>query len=261
MLTLLKDIYQRRELLFVLIDRNLKIRYKNSVLGFFWSLLTPIFLILIYATFAGILKFGGSPPDYLQFLIVGIIVWQFLSMCLNDSLSAIMGNANLIKKTAFPRFILPVATVLANLINFLLTFVILVAYLLIVGMPFSHLGWLPLILMTQCALCLGMALIISTVNVFFRDAEHILQVLTLAWFFLTPIFYPIDRQMEILHVHYWLAFLNPMTGIICGYRLILMSVPDPGLSFMAISFVAAWLTLLIGALVFQKFQIRFADEL
>lgn len=262
MFRLLRDIYARRELLLILISRNLKIRYKNSALGFFWSLLAPVLMILIYAIFAHILRFSAGKPHYLEFLVVGLIVWQFVTMCVQDSLHAIMGNVSLVKKTAFPRIILPLSTLLANLVNFLLTGVVLVAYLLIMRAHFSLLVWLPGVLLTQCALCLGLGLIIAALNVFFRDTEHILGTVTLAWFFLTPIFYSIDLQWTAIPPNWqWATFLNPMTGIVCAYRRILISEPLPVIPGVGLSFVVAWLTLVLGVVVFQRCQARFGDEL
>ena len=273
MLKSLSQIWLRRELLWILVARNIKIRYKNSVLGFFWSLLSPLLLILIYACFAAILRFNEGRPSYLQFLVIGIIVWQFLSMCLNDSLYAIMGSSNLVKKTAFPRMILPLAMVLANLANFMLTWIVLFLYLLISGMHFQYLLLLPVVLLAQTALCLGLALCLSACNVFFRDTEHILGVGTLAWFFMTPIFYPTQMQLKFLpESGAWVAFLNPMTGIMRAYRLLLMSgdlhgvagelavIPVPT-SFLWISAAVCVAVLGIGFAVFQKLQFRFGDEL
>lgn len=262
MRTLFKNLYERRELLWILVSRNLKIRYKNSALGFFWTLLSPLLMILIYATFAGILKWNDGKPQYLQFLITGLVVWQFMMMCLGDSLNTITGSANLVKKTAFPRIILPLAMTVANLVNFLLTSLVLIIYLIIAGMTFGHLAFLPIILATHFALCLGMALIVSTANVFFRDTEHIIGVATLAWFFLSPIFYSISLQIEKLPEGLaWLAFLNPMTGVICAYRICLMSDTNPGNGLIAVSFICSWVILLLGFVTFQKFQVRFAEEL
>lgn len=266
MITTIKDVWLRRELLWILVVRNLKLRYKHSALGFFWSLLSPLLLILIYAVFAKILRFNDGNPTYLQFLVIGIVVWQFLSMCLNDSLYAIMGNTNLVKKTSFPRIILPLAMVIANLLNFLLTWIVLFAYLVLVKMPFQHLELLPLILLVQTTLCLGLALLLSSLNVFFRDTEHILGIGTLAWFFMSPIFYPIKDQLKFLPENYeWLAFMNPMSGIIWGYRRLLMGndMPDVSvpLSHLAISAAVSFVVLGIGFAVFNKLQMRFGDEL
>lgn len=266
MIKAIKEIWLRRELLWILIIRNLKLRYKHSVLGFFWSLLSPLLLIIIYAVFAKILRFNDGNPNYLQFLVIGIVVWQFLSMCLNDSLYAIMGNTNLVKKTSFPRIILPLAMVVSNLLNFLLTWIVLLAYLVFVGMPFTHLEFLPLVLLLQTALCLGLALLLSGLNVFFRDTEHILGIGTLAWFFMSPIFYSIERQLSFLSEKYeWLAFLNPMSGIIWSYRRLLMGDKMPDVTVpvycLVVSAAVCFVMLGIGFATFQKLQVRFGDEL
>ena len=262
MLGLIKSIFGRRDLLTILIGRNLKIRYKSSTLGFFWSLLTPVFLITVYAIFAGIMKWNTGRKDFLEFLVVGVVVWQFLSVCLNDALHTITGHSNLIKKTAFPRSILPLAMVLANLVNFLLTTVVLVLFLAVTHSAFGNLLILPVVILTQSALCLGLGLLISCCNVFFRDTEHIMGVATLAWFFLSPVFYSVQYQLERIPAELaWVAFLNPMTGILCSYRGILMSDPYPGLVSVGISFSVCWIVLLAGVGVFQLVESRFADEL
>jgi ABC-type polysaccharide/polyol phosphate export permease len=185
MRSLLRDLLSHRELLWILVQRNLKIRYKNSVLGFFWTLLGPIFLILIYWAFIRLLKIEIS----INALITGIIVWQFVAMSLGDSLNSILGNASLVTKTAFPRFLLPLATVSANFINYLLTFIVLLVFLLARNAEPGAVYILPLILLTQFALCLGLGFLVSGLNVFFRDVEHLMNVLLLAWFFLSPVMY------------------------------------------------------------------------
>jgi lipopolysaccharide transport system permease protein len=267
MLARLGTMWRWRELLWILIGRNLKIRYKGSTLGFFWSLLGPLLIILIYAVFAAILRFNQGRPNYLEFLVIGICIWQFLAMCLNDSLYAVMGNVNLVKKTSFPRIILPIAMVSANVINFLLTWCVLLPYLLVAGMPLQGILLLPVVLVVQAALCLGMALILSTSNVFLRDTEHILGVGTLAWFFLSPIFYPVEMQLSFLPASLsWLAFLNPMTGIVWCYRRLLMGseMPDlmmvPAASLLT-SFLVCFSVLLIGLITFLLSQKKFGDVL
>lgn len=225
----------------MLVKRNLKIRYKNSALGFFWSLLTPGLMILMYAIFAHILKFNDGRPNYLQFLVTGIIVWQFTAGCLNDALNAIVGNTNLVKKVAFPRIILPVSTALANAVNFLLTFAVLVLYLAISGSAdFGAAYWLVPAVLMQVTLCVGVCCLCATLNVFFRDTQHIVGIGSLAWFFLSPVFYSATMQAEALtgasgFSNPQLAgiiFLNPMTGILAAYRAGLMgeSVAVSGLS-------------------------------
>lgn len=242
------------ELTRMLVSRNLKIRYKGSALGFFWSLLTPLAMILIYAVFAGVLGMkkallgmSGATFDYLPFLVTGIVVWQFTAGCLSDSLQAIAGNSNLVKKVYFPRAILPVSTVLANGINFLLTFVILVAYLALDGsLRLGSVYWLVPALATQLVLCLGLALTVSTANVFYRDTEHIVGLVLLAWFFLSPIMYEAGLQTDLLGRMAWfpnpgLAYLNPMTGILALYRKALM-----GMDFVPAGVSSAWILLSVG---------------
>jgi len=255
-----------RELFLVLIQRNVKIRYKNSALGFLWSLLSPLMLIGIYAVFARILRFNEGRPNYLPFLVTGIVMWQYVAMCLNDSLYVILGNANLVKKTAFPRIILPASMVAANLFNFLLTWVVLIAYLLFSGVRGGEFIMLPAVLAGQVALCLGGALLISSANVFFRDTEHLLGVGMLAWFFMTPIFYPVTMQLEFLPAQYnWAAFLNPMTGIVCGYRRILIGAEVPDMlvpwGYVAISLAVSAIVCLLGIVAFSKSERRFGDVL
>ena len=272
MLKLCKDLSGHWELLLILVERNIKIRYKNSALGFFWTLLGPIFLICIYATFLRLLKVPMDLPS----LVTGIIAWQFLSMCMGDSLYAIMGNANLVTKASFPRIILPGAMVLANTVNFLLSMAVLVVYLLIVKASFGLVIFLPLIILTQFALCLGMALIISSMNVFFRDTEHVLSTIMLAWFFLTPVVYEIWYVMptatEILGPSApYLFFANPMTGILAAYRWVflsagadswhLVSAKTQGWHLILLSTVISWVVLLIGTIVFKKAEPKFGDAL
>jgi ABC-2 type transport system permease protein len=262
MKALFRSLWSRRELLLMLVSRNLKIRYKSSFLGFFWSLLTPLCFIVIYALFARILRFNDGSPIYLQFLIVGIVSWQFFLSCMNDSLHAVIGNGNLIKKTSFPRLILPVSTVLANLVNFMLTVAVLLVYLCAIGLFPKHLVVLLSALLTQTALCLGVSFLASASNVFFRDTEHIIGVLSLAWFFLTPIFYSIERQLQ--HVPRsleWMVFLNPMTGVVCSTRHALLGTDLPAGWGVLLSAGVAWAFLFMGLSVFQAAQTRFADEL
>ena len=250
------------ELLRILTARNLKIRYKGSVLGFFWSLLTPALTILMYAVFARILKFNAGQPHYLQFLVSGIIVWGFTVGSLNDSLFAIAGNANLVKKVYFPRAILPLTTALANGVNFLLTFVPLMLYLALTG----TLAWGPGLLWLlpafafHLALCAGIACLVGTLNVFFRDTEHIVGLLLLAWFFMTPVMYEASLQATALARFAWypeglhgLVFLNPMTGILSLYRRALMGmdITPPGIA-------PAWLLLSVATTVALLFLGRAA---
>ena len=259
MRTLLQDLHGHRELLGILVCRNIKIRYKGSLLGFLWTLLNPIFLIAIYATFLKLLKV----PIRLELLVSGIIVWSFLDMCLSDSLFIIIGNTNLIKKTAFPRIILPLAMIIANLVNFLLSLLVLAVYLAYCGLlSFSYLGFLPFIIITQCALCLGLGLIVASLNVYFRDVEHLMGVAKLAWFFLTPIIYPLTLIFDVLSpLMQRLAFLNPMVGIVTVQRTAWMGEDIVAPDLVMLSLAVCWVVFFAGVVYFQKTQIKFADVL
>ncbi len=259
MFRIIHDIVSRRELLGMLAVRNLKIRYKESVLGFLWTLLGPVFMIAIYAVFLGIMKVDIPLP----LLVTGIFVWQYLAMCLGDSANAIVGNTNLVKKAAFPRVLLPFSMVLANFVNFLLSIVIVVVYLKIMGLPFGSLAWLPLAMITQMALCTGVSLFLSSVNVYFRDVQHLMGVVTMAWFFLTPAIYPPDLVIQkfsnpLIHQ---LFYLNPMTGLLALYRTALLGEALPSVKLWGPSLLVSWLVCVVGIVVFQKLQKRFADEL
>lgn len=243
----------------MLVLRNIKIRYKESVLGFLWTLLGPILLIAIYALFLGIMRFAISMP----LLVTGIFVWQYLAMTLGDSTNAIVGNANLIQKAAFPRVLLPLSIVLANAVNFLLSLVIVGVYLILSGASFGAGGWIIAAFFTQLALCTGVSLLLSAVNVFFRDVQHVIGVVTMAWFFTTPVIYSPDMVLEkcgspvLLQAFY----LNPMTGVLALYRAALMDLPLPAPILWVSSLAVSWSVCAIGILVFRKLQSRFADEL
>ncbi len=263
MTALLKDIFARRDLLGMLVARNIKIRYKASALGFLWTLLGPIFLIAIYALFIkGIMKF----PMPMPVLVSGIFVWQFLAMCLGDSSFAIIGNANLVKKACFPRILLPLSIVLANFVNFLLSLLVMLGYLLFQNPDFSAAGWLPVAMLAHLAICLGVSLALCALNVFFRDVQHMTGIFTMAWFFATPVVY--DLSMPSLSgfvtthpVLGTLYFLNPMAGILSLYRTALLGSPLPDLSLVGLSAGVALVVLVAGLWIFQKLQPRFADEL
>ena len=261
MVDLVKDIMARRDLLSMLVVRNIKIRYKESVLGFLWTLLGPVFLIAIYALFMKvIMKF----PMPMAVLVSGIFVWQYLALCMGDSAPAIIGNANLIKKACFPRILLPLSIVLANFVNFLLSLLILFGYLLIVGPHFGSIAWLPLALVAQVALCAGVSLALCALNVFFRDVQHLIGIFTMAWFFLTPVVYEIAMIAPIAKAHPLLGqlyFLNPMAGILALYRTALLGNPLPDLSLVGMSLGVAVVVFAVGVAIFQKLQPRFADEL
>ena len=167
---LLAELIARRELVLNFVVRNLKQRYKGSALGFLWSLLHPLFLVLVYLIFIRLMRFPTSMPH----LLVGVMIWQFLSLCAGDAAGVVLGNASLVKKTWFPRVILPLSAVLGNLVHFVLSLLVLAVALPLLGVSprgtWLHLPWL---IALQFLFSLGVSLVLSALNVFFRDVEHL----------------------------------------------------------------------------------------
>lgn len=242
----------------MLVERTLRIRYQGSVLGFLWTLLGPVALIVVYWIFLNLLK----TPIRIDALVAGILTWHFLSMCMGDGLAAIVGNVSLVTKAAFPRILLPLSMVLANLVNFLLSLLVLGTFVIVFAGHIGPLYWLVPAIMTLVALCVGVAMIVATCNVFFRDTEHLLGIVTLAWFFLSPVVYMPDLVLDGFSrpVHL-LFFANPMTGILCVFRHALLGTPLPNAGLVAFSFVTAWAIGAIGVATFQAKEWRFGDEL
>ena len=251
----INQLVERRELIWNLVLRNLKIRYKSSVLGFLWTLLNPLFMALIYLVFIGILRFKID----IRVLLTGIIPWQFFVMCLSDSVNSVSGNTNLVKKTYFPRIILPFSMVIANLINYLFSLIVLFALLIFFKTNFGfNLIFLPVIILLQTSFIVGLSLIISCSNVYFRDTEHIVGVLLLAWFFLTPIIYPLSMVPERFLASY---LLNPMASIVTLYRAVFLGQALPGWQLLGLSLGISLIILIFGIWIFSKLEHYFADEL
>ncbi|HOE26114.1 MAG: ABC transporter permease [Candidatus Aureabacteria bacterium] len=259
---LFTDIIGKREMLATLVARNLKIRYQGSTLGFLWTLLNPLFMMLVYWIFIRFLKFPMPLPD----LLAGILAWQFLTMCCNDSISAVAGHPNLVKKIYFPRAILPLSTVLANLVNYLLSLFVLFVFALLAG----RLAWgprlalLPFVVALQLVFCLGLAFLVSCSSVYFRDTEHLVGVLLMAWFFMSPVIYSYEFIAENDLVPRWLLALyglNPMAGLITLYRAVIVGGPWPGAPAAAAAVVVSLLVLAAGVRVFGRYAPDFADEL
>lgn len=265
----LREIYQYRELLRNLVVSDLKARYKNSVLGFFWSLLNPLGMMLVFTLIFGLLVPNVQIERYPLFLLCGLLPWNYFSASVQGSLYSVLGNAGLVKKVYFPRAILPIATVLSQLINFLLAFIILFAALIIFQSNFSPWLWLlPLVILVQTIFSIGIALILSTMNVFYRDTAMIMDVVMLAWFFLTPVFYTtnmLPASITILGItlnpQRLLYILNPMASLVNMYRDLLYWGYRTDLDFFLRTAATAVAVLLFGAWFFYRYSGRFGEEL
>ncbi len=261
------EVYHYRELIKNLVIRDLKVRYRNSILGVLWSLLNPLLMTLVF-TVVFTLMLRSDTPNYPVFFMCGYLPWSFFSTSVMGATSSISGNAHLIKKVYFPREILPLAEVLSNLVNFLLALVVLFGMLLVFRIRLAPaVLMLPLIILTQTLFIMGMAFLLSTANVFYRDTHHIMEVLMQAWFFLTPIFYPITilpESSEILgmtlNIQLWVRRLNPMASLVASYRDVLYLGVPTGLDFLLRTALTCAAVFVIGYLVFCRFSSVFGEE-
>jgi len=219
-------LYGYRELIWNLTVRDLKARYKDSVLGFFWSLLNPLAMMAVFTIVFTVMLPNQSVENFPIFVLCALLPWNFFTSGVLGGTTSVVGNGNLIKKVFFPREILPIASVLSNLVNFLLALVVLFVALIVFGAKISSDIWLlPIVISVQFVFILGIVLFLSTLHVFYRDTIMIVDVVLLAAFFLTPVFYPMDivpKNSDILgftiDVHRWLRILNPMASLVTTYR-------------------------------------------
>lgn len=263
------ELWQYRELVRNLVVGDLKSRYKNSVFGFFWSLLNPLGMMLVFTLIFGVLTPNVQIEKYPLFLLCGLLPWNYFSNSVTGSLYSVVGNGNLVKKVYFPRAVLPIATVLSQLVNFLLAFIVLFAALLVFQANFSPWLWtLPLVLLIQTVFTLGIALVLSTLNVFYRDTAMIMDVVMLAWFFLTPVFYStniLPQSVTLLGVtvnpQRLLFILNPMASLVNIYRDLLYWGYRTDLDFFVRTAITAVLVFAFGFWFFHRYADRFGEEL
>jgi lipopolysaccharide transport system permease protein len=262
------ELVRYRELVVNLVKRELKARYKNSALGFFWSLLNPLCMMLVFTFVFTVMMPNSKITNFPIFFLCGFLPWQYFSSGVMTSMGSIVYNSNLVKKVYFPREALPIGTVLAALVNFLLALVVLFGAILITQTHLSPYLWqLPFVIFIQTCFVLGMALILSTLNVFYRDTMMIMDVVLQAWFFLTPVFYPIGAlpQHYLLfgvdvNVQRLMFYLNPMASLIAAYRDLLYWGGVTKLDFLTRTAVTSFIILVFGYWFFTRFSHRFGEE-
>ena len=247
-----------RDLLFTLVGRDMKLRYKRSILGIAWSLLTPLAQLAVYYLIFNILL-PLNIPNYPAFIFSGVLVWNWFGGSLYQATSVIVDNRELIKRPGFLAAILPAVTVMSHLIHFLLALPILFVFLVMGGTPLTGaLLALPLVIALQFILTLSLAYFTATFYVTFRDTQHLLGVLLNLFFFLTPIFY---KSSDLPAQYQTVYRLNPMVHLIESYRAILLSgtLPDAkGLLMVALPAIGF---LFLGYHIFRKASDHFVDEL
>jgi ABC-type polysaccharide/polyol phosphate export permease len=262
MLAHLRDLPKYRGLIQSLVVRDLKARYRGSVLGFFWSFINPLLLLLIYTFVFTVVLPGTHPKEiepYALFMFCGILPWTWFSSSLLESSNVLIAGGNLIKKVLFPAEVLPIVTVLANMVHFLLGLPILAIFLLYYRAPLNatDLIWFPLVLLTQLILTIALALIVSALTVHFRDLKDLLANLLTFWFFATPIIYSLDAIPPRLRP--WVR-ANPATSFFVGVHDALFHDRWIGSRDWAAMIAAAAASVALGAWTFSRLRESIAEE-
>src|SRR5262245_11339668 len=254
----LRELWEYRELLYFLTWRDIKVRYKQTALGAAWAIIQPFFTMVVFSLFFG--KLGKIPSDgipYPIFSYAALVPWTFFANGLGQSSNSLVGSANLIKKVYFPRLAVPIATILSGIVDFVLAFVVLIGMMLYYGIvPTINTLWLPLFLLLALVTSLGVGLWLSAMNVQFRDVRYVVPFLTQVWMFATPIAYPSSLLPEPWRTLYG---LNPMVGVVEGFRWALLGSNEAPGPIIAVSALAALALLVSGAFYFRRMEKTFAD--
>lgn len=253
-----KQIWKYKFFLYNLLVRNLKVSYQGSLLGFLWFVLKPfLFLALYSVAFTYIIRIDVI--NFPAFLLCGLLPWNYLTSALISGVESVSANADLIKSISFPREILPLTSVLVQLFHFLVSFIAFFPFLLLLGVHIGvGLALVPILVFIQTLFVVGIVLCIATMNVFWRDVRHIVEVLTQVWFWVTPIVYPIDMIPERVQP---LIYLNPFTVFVDSYRCLMLKNQLPSSAHILGMLVISLFTLALGTLVFRMWKKRFAEEI
>jgi lipopolysaccharide transport system permease protein len=254
----LRELWEYRELLYFLVWRDVKVRYKQAALGAAWAILQPLLTMLIFSLIFGMFaKVPSEGTPYPLFAFVALVPWNFFATSMNQSSNSVVGSANLITKVYFPRMAIPLASVLAGLVDFALAFVVLLGMMAYYKrVPTAHIYLLPLFLLLELCAAIGVGFWLSAMNVKYRDVKYVVPFLVQFWMYASPIIYP----SSMIPVRYRTLYaLNPMVGVVDGFRWALLgtkTAPGPVL----IASAAATIAVLVGgALYFRRMEAQFAD--
>jgi lipopolysaccharide transport system permease protein len=254
----LKELWDYRELLYFLVWRDVKVRYKQAALGAAWAILQPLLTMLIFSVIFGM--FAKVPSDgtpYPLFAFVALVPWNFFATSLGQSSNSVVGSANLITKVYFPRLAIPLASVLAGLVDFALSFIVLLGMMVYYHhAPTIHVLWLPLFILLGLAAAVGMGFWLSAMNVKYRDVRYVVPFLVQFWMYASPIIYPssmIPARYRTLYA------LNPIVGVVDGFRWALLGTKTAPGPMLAVSSAATLVFLVGGALYFRRMEAEFAD--
>ena len=254
----LHELWQYRELLYFLVWRDTKVRYKQTALGAAWAIIQPFFTMLVFTLFFG--KLANIQSDgipYALFSYAALVPWTFFANGLSQSADSLVGSANLIKKVYFPRLVVPLAAVLSGVVDFALAFVVLIGMMLYYGIaPTLNVIWLPPLLLLALITSLGVGLWLSALNVEFRDVRYVVPFLIQFWLFATPIAYPSSLLPEPWRTLYG---LNPMAGVVEGFRWAPLGTNTAPGAMVLVSALAAAEILVSGAYYFRRMEKTFAD--
>jgi lipopolysaccharide transport system permease protein len=254
----LDELWSHRELVYFLIWRDIKVRYKQTALGASWAVLQPLLTMLIFSVFFGRLaKVPSDGVPYPLFSFVALVPWMFFSNALTLSSNSLVHNANLLTKVYFPRLAIPIATVVAGVVDFVLSFIVMLGLIAWYGIvPTVNVVFLPLFLLLALVSSLGISLWLAAVNVQFRDVRYTIPFLTQFWMFATPIAYPSSLLSEPWRTFYG---LNPMAGVVEGFRWALLGVNTAPGPMLIVSSVMSVVLLVAGAYYFRRVERTFAD--
>lgn len=252
-----RELWAYRELLWVLTMRDVKVKYKQAVLGASWAILRPLLTMIIFSVvFGRLAKMPSDGIPYPLFVYAGLLPWIFFSTAIGSSGQSLVGSSQLVSKVYFPRLIIPVSSVGAGLIDLLISTCLLLALMLWYGVGWSiNLLAAPILLIAVVFAALGVGSLLSALTVAYRDFQHITPFLVQIWMFVTPVIFPVSLVPEKWH---WLLYMNPMSGLVEGFRSAFLGKPFdyPGLM---ISFATALAFFVVGVIYFQKVERRFAD--
>jgi lipopolysaccharide transport system permease protein len=251
-------LWEYRELLFFFAWRDIKVRYRQTVMGALWAIIQPLFTMVIFNLFFG--RLASIPSDglpYPVFSFAALVPWTFFANALTQASNSLVASGTMLKKIYFPRLALPIATVLAGVIDFALAFIVLLGIMLFYGLvPTVNIIWLPLFALLALVTSIGVSLWLAAMNVQFRDVRYTIPFLTQAWLFVTPIAYPSSLLPEPWRTIYG---INPMSGVVEGFRWALLGTDTAPGPMMIVSTAVALILLVSGAFYFRRMEQSFAD--
>jgi lipopolysaccharide transport system permease protein len=254
----LRELWTYKELLYFFVWRDLKVRYKQTIMGVSWAVIQPILTMVIFSLFFG--RLAQVPSDdlpYPIFSFAALVPWTFFANALTNASNSVVNSGNMLKKIYFPRMTLPIATVFSGLLDFFLSFLVLLVMMLFYGIaPTRNVVWLPFFLLVAIITALGSSLWLSAMNVQFRDVRYTIPFIIQAWLFATPVAYPSSLLPEPWRTLYG---LNPMAGVVEGFRWALLGTDTAPSPIVLVSTLVAIVILVSGAFYFRRLERSFAD--